>query len=120
MANCSSEWKSDLFKTLHREILEHRYKFKEIIIVRKHKKGLTEELGIDLNIIEEDSHRNLEEKAGICRVLGWGQALHPQQSLLFLSFVTWKCPDNLSEPGFCFLKVESLLSMYVIYHLKSK
>jgi hypothetical protein len=39
----------------------------------KHKKGLTEELGIDLNVIEEDSYRSLEEETcstGFCRVLG--------------------------------------------------
>jgi hypothetical protein len=47
MANCSSKHKHDLSKTLHREILEHGYKLKEIIPVRKHKKGFTEELGID-------------------------------------------------------------------------
>jgi hypothetical protein len=73
MANCISEQKSDLSKTSHREILEHGYKLKEIIPVMKHKKGLTEELGIDLNVIEEDSYRSLEEETcstGFCRVLG--------------------------------------------------
>jgi hypothetical protein len=38
--------RSDLSKTSDREILEHGYKLKQIILVRRHKKGFTEELGL--------------------------------------------------------------------------